>query len=104
MIGDELTLTSDVEIRWNPGAERRYSLFRRNSHPQEVLAIGLPRDLKYFDRHAKDDPELMLLIVSKKRIGPNDQNSSADLKKRLMREAWRPEFYKSESLPLKTPK
>ena len=65
---NEITLKSDSDVRWNPGAERHYLLVRRRSHNHEILAIGMDRDLRYFEQNAKDDPEFMLLIVAKTRI------------------------------------
>ncbi|HSY89942.1 MAG TPA: hypothetical protein VK812_01140 [Candidatus Binatus sp.] len=94
--GDELTLKSDSDITWNPGVERRYLFVRRPSHPQEILAIGIDRDLRYFEENAKDDPEFMLLLVSKARVNGISAKESIELKKKLMREAWRPEFYRSQ--------
>lgn len=94
--GDELTLTSDSGITWNPLTERRYLLLRRRSHAQEILAIGIDRDLPYFEKNAKRDPEFMLLLVSKVRVNGITSEESIDLKKKLMREAWHPEFYKSK--------
>jgi len=93
---DGLTLTSDSDITWNPGAERRYLLVRRRSHPQEILAVGMDRDLRYFEEHADDDPEFMLLLVSKVRVNVISGKESIELKKKLLREAWRPRFYKSD--------
>jgi hypothetical protein len=91
--GGELKLTSDPDVSWKPGAERRYLLVRRRSHPQEILAVGADDDLPYFERNPKDDPELMLLLVSKMRIAGISRKESAGLKDKLMREGWRPDFY-----------
>jgi hypothetical protein len=92
--GDELTLKSDSDITWNPGAERRYLLVRRASHPDEILAVGRDRELAYFEKHADRDPEFMLLLVSKVRIAGISRKTSVELKKELMQKAWRPEFFK----------
>lgn len=56
----------------------------------------MDRDLRYFEEHAKDDPEFMLLLVAKVRVNGISEEESIKLKKKLMREAWRPGFYKSE--------
>jgi hypothetical protein len=74
----------------------RYLLVRRRSHTQEILAVGMDRDLRYFEEHAKDDPEFMLLLVAKVRVNGISEEESIKLKKKLIREAWRPGFYKSE--------
>jgi hypothetical protein len=94
--GDELTLTSDSDITWNPEADRRHLLVRRRSHTQEILAVGMGRDLRYFEENAKDDPDFMLLLVSKVRVNGISARESIELKKKLMRKAWHPEFCKSE--------
>ena len=96
--GNEVKLTSDPDITWNPGAERHYLLVRRHSHAQEVLAIGIDRDLPYFEQNATDDPDFMLLIVSKTRIAGISSKDSAELRAKLMRDAWRPDFYAPEKV------
>jgi len=96
--GNEVKLTSDPDITWNPGAERHYLLVRRRSHAQEVLAVGIDRDLPYFEQNAKDDPDFMLLIVSKTRIAGISSKDSAELKEKLMRDAWHPDFYAPEKV------
>jgi hypothetical protein len=90
--GGELKLTSDPNVSWKPGTERRYLLVRRRSHPQEILAVGVD-GLPFFEQHAKDDPELLLLMVSKMRITGISPKESAGLKDKLMREGWRPDIY-----------
>jgi len=97
--GNELRLTSDPDITWKPGAERRYLLVRRHSHPQEILAVGAARDLSYFEQNAKDDPEFMLLLVSKTRICGITPGETVALKEKLLRDAWRPDFYAPAKAP-----
>lgn len=94
--GSEITLTSDPDIKWKPQAERHYLLVHRRAHPDEVLAVGTDSDSRYFEEQAKDDPEFMLLLVSKARINRISEKDTDELKKKLIRDAWRPEFYKSE--------
>jgi hypothetical protein len=92
----EITLTSDPDIKWKPGAERHYLLVRRSGHADEILAVGADYDSRYFEEHSKDDPDFMLLLVSKARINGISGKDTDELKNKLMREAWRPDFYKPE--------
>jgi hypothetical protein len=94
----EVRLTSDSDITWSPGAERRYLLVRRRSHLQEILAIGLERDIPYFEKNADRDPEFQLLIGSKMQISRISSKESAQLKEKLMHDAWRPDFYAREKV------
>ena len=92
----EITLTSDHDIKWKPRVEHHYLLVHRRAHPDEILAVGTDSDTRYFEKNAKDDPEFMLLLVSKVRVNGITEKETEDLKKKLMQEAWRPDFYKSE--------
>ena len=65
--GNEITLTSDPDIKWKPGAERHYLMIHRSAHADEIL-VGTDSDSRYFEKNAKEDPEFMLLLVSKARI------------------------------------
>lgn len=94
----EVRLTSDSDITWIPGAERRYLLVRRRSHPQEILAIGVERDIPYFEKNADRDPEFQLLIGSKMQVSRISPKESAQLKEKLMHDAWRPHFYAREKV------
>jgi len=93
-----IDLTSDSEVTWSPVTERRYLLLRRHSHPQEILAIGVKHDIPYFEKNAGSYPEFQLLIGSKTRIAEISLKSTARLKQKLMREAWRPDFYTRKNL------
>jgi hypothetical protein len=92
----EVRLTSDPDIRWKPRAERHYLLIHRSSHANEILMVGADSDSRYFEQNAKDDPEFMLFLVSKARINGISEKEASELKEKLMRDAWRPDFYKSE--------
>lgn len=94
--GSEITLTSDPDIKWKPGAERHYLTIRRSAHADEILVVGTDSDSRYFEKNAKEDPEFMLVLVSKTRINGISEKNTNELKKKLMREAWRPNFYKAE--------
>jgi hypothetical protein len=92
--GDILELKSDPEIVWDPELERRFLLVRRPSHKDEILLMGLKKSLPYFEKHAGDDPDLMLLIVTLPRAEPISQAATARLKATLMREGWHPDFFR----------
>ena len=66
---------------------------RRVAHGDEVLLVGIEKSLPYFEKEAGSDPELMLEIVGLQREGSLSQAASMELKAKLMREAWRPEFF-----------
>ena len=89
----EVRLTSDSDVNWAAVTERRYLLIRRRSHPQEILAVGLERDIPNFEKNASRDPEFQLLIRSKMQISRISPKDSVQLKQKLMRDAWRPDFY-----------
>jgi len=91
--GDILELKSDPEVVWDPKLERKFLAVRRPPHKDEILLMGLKKSLSYFDKHAGDDPELMLLIVTLARKEPVSQAATAGLKAKLMREAWRPDYF-----------
>ena len=93
---NEVLLTSDPDITWKPRAERHYLLIHRSTHAEEILIVGTDSDTQYFKENAKDDPEFMLLLVSKARINGISEKETGELKEKLMRDAWRPDFYKSE--------
>ena len=92
--GDILELKSAIEVTWSPHLERRFLAVRRQSHSGEILLIAIDGDdLQYFEKEAKDDPELMLLIVSRQRDKTISQAETAKLRAKLMREGWRPGFF-----------
>ena len=91
-----LELKSDPEIVWDSELERKFLAVRRPSHKDEILLMGLRKSLPYFEKNAGDDPELMLLIVTFPRVQPVSQAATARLKARLMREAWRPDFFRKQ--------
>jgi hypothetical protein len=93
---DVLDLKSDPEIAWDSTLERKLLVLRRSSHKEEILLVGMERSLPYFEKHAGDDPELMLLIVALQRETAVSAASTASLKTRLMREAWRPSFFRHQ--------
>lgn len=88
-------LTSDRDVKWDPAAERSYVVVHRQSKPREVLLIGITLALPYFEEKADDDPNFMLLLVAKTRTASFHQQSVAQIKAKLMREAWKPEYFRS---------
>jgi len=59
-----------------------------------VFAVGTERELTYFEEHAKDDPEFMFLLNSLKRERNISEAETAALRKKLMKEKWKPDFYR----------
>lgn len=84
-------LKSDTDVTWDPKADRTYVAVRRRAHEKEVLLIGLHSDLPHFEQEARDDPESMLLIVSKGRRAALTQGEGRRVKARLLKESWHPE-------------
>jgi hypothetical protein len=89
----EVALTSDPEITWKPRAERAYVAVHRWSRTAEILLVGTGRDLDYFEKHAGNDPEFMLLVSAKKREKTFSQQEAEKLKVTLMKDAWRPKYF-----------
>jgi hypothetical protein len=88
-----LELTSDPEITWPVLRDKRFAVVRRAGHAKEAILVGVEQRLPYFEEHAGDDPDLMLLIVGlvrEKRLGSGE---AARLRKKLMAEAWHPEYF-----------
>ena len=98
--GDMVDLQSDKDVTWrSKRAERQYVLVRRGGRDGEIFAVGTGRELKYFEGHAKDDPGFMFLLSSLKRERAIVETETAALRKKLMQEKWKPEFYKDDSKP-----
>jgi hypothetical protein len=98
--GDIVDLKSDKDVTWRfKRAERRYVLVRRAGHDGELFAVGTERELKYFEEHAKDDPDFMFLLNSLKRERPIVEAETAALHKKLMREKWKPGLYTDDAKP-----
>jgi hypothetical protein len=92
--GGVLELKSDPEIVWYPQLERQFLAVRRPSHKGEILLMGLEDSVPYFEEHAGDDPTLMLLIVALPKEEAVSLATTARLKATLMREAWRPDYFR----------
>jgi len=89
----EVALTSDPQIGWKPGAERAYVAVHRVSRTGEILLVGTGRDLDYFEKHAGNDPEFMLLVSAKMRQKTFSQQEAEKVKATLMKDAWRPKYF-----------
>ena len=87
-------LKSDTKITWDPELERKFLAVRRRSNPNEILLVGIERDIRYFEENAGDDPEFMLLINSKGRERMLSRSETTNLKAKLMRQSWRPGFFR----------
>jgi hypothetical protein len=93
--GDIVQLESDKDVTWeSKRAERRYILVRRRGHDRELFAVGIEHGLMYFEEHAKEDPEFMFLLNSLKREKTISEAETAALRKKLMQEKWKPDFYR----------
>jgi len=92
---DILRLESDKDITWKSRrVERRHIVVRRRGHDNELFLVGIDQQLPYFERKAKDDPEFMFLLVSLKRERTISAAESEQLRKKLMKEKWQPDFYR----------
>jgi hypothetical protein len=93
--GDTLRLESDKDITWkSKRVERRYLAVRRSGHDNEVFLVGIDRQLPYFEQEAKDDPQFMFLLISLKREKTITKAQAGPLRRKLMEEKWRPDFYR----------
>jgi hypothetical protein len=98
--GPTVELSSDSDITWRPlhgccsPLERQFLLFQRDDRKRDAILMGMGYALSYFEEQAKDDPRLMLLITGLTRAETYNQKSTARVKARLMKEAWRPEYFK----------
>ena len=81
---------------WNPELERKLLAVRRPTHKQEILLIGMDKSVAYFEQHAGDDPQVMLLILAVPREAALSQAATTAVKARLMRQAWHPEFLRKQ--------
>ncbi len=90
-----VVLTSDSDVTWDPDAERKYVAVRRRSRPHEILLLGIGRHLSYFEEKANDSPEIELLVVAKERLKTFSGAPAAKMKSKLMRESWRPEYFRA---------
>jgi hypothetical protein len=85
-------LTSDPEVKWNAGIDRRLIALRRSSIQDEILLIEVT-SLPYFEEKAGDDPESMLLILAKERSKPLKSSEVPKLKASLMKNLWNPKLH-----------
>jgi len=90
-----VVLQSDSEVIWDPDAERKYMAVHRQSRPNEILLIGTGRALSNFEEDSKDDPETELMVVCKERSRTIARRQIPTLKEKLMRESWRPEYFRA---------
>ena len=95
--GGVLRLESDKDVTWkSKRVERRHIVVRRRGHDNELFVVGLDWSLSYFEKHANSDTGFQFLLNSLKREKPISAEETGPLKKRLMKEKWQPEFYRSD--------
>src|SRR6266699_5036687 len=92
-----VVLTSDSDVTWDPGVERKYVAVHRRVRPREILFVGVGRDLSYFEENAKDDPETQLFVVAKERAKTFRHATAAKAKAELMKQSWRPEYFRAHA-------
>jgi hypothetical protein len=92
-----VNLKSYSEITWDPDVERKHIAIHRLSRPNEILLVGTVRDLSYFDENSNDDPETELMIICKERLRTITGKQTVKIKEQLMRESWRPEYFRKAS-------
>ena len=80
-----MVLTSDSDVTWDPGVERKYV----------AVFVGVGRDISYFEENAKDDPETQLFVVAKERTKTFRPATAAKAKAELMKQSWRPEYFRA---------
>ena len=83
-------LKSGPEITWQTRNPKTLVALRRNSVVGEVFLLGVGRNLSYFESHANNDPEFMLLITAWKRVETLVGNSK---EVKLMSKSWNPSFF-----------
>jgi len=86
-------LSSAPDVKWDPRIDRELVAVRRPSVPNEVLLIGVHRDLTYFEENDGADAEGMLLEVAKERSKELKMPQVTKLKGKLIRDFWKPEFF-----------
>jgi len=92
---DIVQLKSDKDVTWkSKRTERKYILVRRRGHDGELFVVGTEYELPYFEKNAKDDPKFMFLLCSLKRERTITEAETAGLHQKLMREKWKPNFYR----------
>jgi hypothetical protein len=98
--GDTLELQSDKDVKWkSKHVERQHLVVRRRGHNDELFLVGIGWHLSNFEENAKNDAEFQFLLDCLKRERAITAEEAGPLRKRLMKEKWQPEFYRSESTP-----
>src|SRR6266567_436496 len=91
--GNDLYLFA--EVTWDADAERKYTAVHRQSRSDEILLIGTGRALSNFEEESKDQPETELMVVCKERSRTISRKHTSTIKEKLMRESWRPEYFRA---------
>lgn len=85
-------LVSDPDVKWNPGIDRRLVAFRRASKRNEILLLQMSH-LSDFEEGTNEHPESRLLYLVMERDKSLRESQVRNLKPKLMRDLWNPEFH-----------
>jgi hypothetical protein len=97
LVDGVIVLSSDKDVTWEPGAERRYIAVHRRSRSREILLVGTDRALVDFEANGGTKPEMQLLFVAKQRSASfkGDQDALRT-KEKLIHDAWDPVYFQPE--------
>jgi hypothetical protein len=98
--GDTLELQSDKDVTWKSKVvERKHLVVRRRGRSDELFLMGIGWSLSNFEKNATKDPEFQFLSDALKRKKTITTEEMEPLRKKLMKEKWQPEFYRSDPTP-----
>lgn len=89
-------LVSDPDVTWDLRGGRLYIMIRREGHPQEVLLMGLERDLPYLEEAIRERDDLLehtFLFLALAREQTYELPESAILQADLMERLWTPHYF-----------
>jgi len=59
-----------------------------------IFIMGTEKEYSYFIKEAKNDPAFMLLLCGLEKEKTISHNETKSIREKLMKESWRPEFFK----------
>jgi len=96
VVNGVIVLSSDNEVKWDPGVERRYIAVYRHSNDREIFLVGTNRALADFEQNAGDQPTIQFLVVAKARSRLfKNQDEAMQIKKKLMLESWHQSYFEA---------